>query len=39
VCGSGAVVSAWSLLIRSHSVPAVRQKFHLSSCADFRDQL
>ena len=23
----------------SHSVPAVRQKFHLPSCADFRDQL
>jgi hypothetical protein len=28
-----------SLLIRGHSVPAIRQKLHLSSCADFRDRL
>jgi transposase len=38
-CDSGAVVSARSLLIRAHSVPAVRQKLHLSSCAEFRDRL
>jgi L-lactate dehydrogenase (cytochrome) len=27
------------LLIRGHSVPAVRQKLHLSSCPDFRGRL
>jgi hypothetical protein len=39
VYGSGAVVWSWSLLIRGHSVPVVRRKLHLSSCADFRDRL
>jgi hypothetical protein len=39
VCGSGAVVCSLFLLIRRHSVPAVRQKLHLSSCADFRSRL
>ena len=37
--GSGAVVCSLPLLIAGHSVPAVRQKLHLPSCAEFRDQL
>ena len=36
MCGSGAVVSTCSLLIRGPILPAVRQKFHLSSCAEIR---
>ena len=40
MCGSGVVVSSWFLLIRGHSsVPAIRQKLHLSACADFRGRL
>src|SRR5580693_8284805 len=39
VCGSGGVVCSWFLLIRGNSVPVVRQKLHLSSCADCRDRL
>ena len=37
--GFGAVVCSWSLLIRRPCVPAVRQKLHLSPCADFRGRL
>jgi hypothetical protein len=39
VCGSGVLVSSSSLLIRGTILPAVRQKLHLSPCADFRSQL
>jgi signal transduction histidine kinase len=38
VCGSGAVVCSWSLLFAA-IIAVVRQKFHLSSCADFRGRL
>ncbi|WP_409977867.1 GlyGly-CTERM sorting domain-containing protein [Bradyrhizobium sp. SZCCHNS2005] len=36
--GSGGGVSSWSLLFAA-IIAVVRQKFHLSSCPDFRDQL
>jgi hypothetical protein len=36
---SPAVVASWSLLIRGHSVPAVRQKLHLSPCSKSRSRL
>jgi hypothetical protein len=39
VCGSGEVVCSLSLLIRWAQRAAIRQKLHLSSCSDFRDQL
>jgi hypothetical protein len=39
VCGSDELVWSSFLVIRGHSVPVVRQKLHLSSCADFRDRL
>src|ERR1700737_1634007 len=38
VCGSGAVVCSWSLLFAA-IIAVVRQKLHLSSCADFRGRL
>src|SRR5215813_4608555 len=37
--GSGAVSCACSLLIRGPILPAVRQKLHLSPCADYRSPL
>src|SRR5215813_10191125 len=37
--GSGAVSCSCSLLIRGPIVPAVRQKLHLSPCADSRSRL
>jgi hypothetical protein len=38
VSDSGGLVCSWSLLCTA-IIAVVRQKFHLSSCADFRDQL
>jgi hypothetical protein len=38
VSGSGAVVCSWFLLFAA-IIAAFRQKFHLSSCPDFRDRL
>src|SRR5499427_2826878 len=37
--GSGAVSCSCSLLIRGPNLPAVRQKLHLSPCADSRSRL
>src|SRR5262249_38572612 len=37
--GSGAVSCSCSLLIRGPILPAVRQKLHLSPCADSRSRL
>src|SRR6516165_1356198 len=37
--GSGAVFCSCSLLIRGPILPAVRQKLHLSPCADSRSRL
>src|SRR5215831_370152 len=37
--GSGAVSCSCSLLIRGLVLPAVRQKLHLSPCADSRSRL
>src|SRR5262249_41491251 len=37
--GSGAVSCSCSLLIRGLILPAVRQKLHLSPCADSRSRL
>src|SRR6516164_11051916 len=37
--GSGAVFCSCSLLIRGPILPAVRQKLHLSPCADTRSRL
>ena len=39
MCGSGAVSCSCSLLIRGPILPAVRQKLHLSPCADSRNRL
>src|SRR5262249_1370189 len=39
MCGSGAVSCSCSLLIRGPILPAVRQKLHLSPCADSRSRL
>src|SRR5882724_2626528 len=39
VCGSGVRVCSCSLLIHGLIAPAVRQKLHLASCADFRSRL
>jgi transposase len=38
VSGSGGVVCSWFLLCTA-IIAVVRQKFHLSSCSDFRDRL
>src|SRR6516162_1713330 len=38
VSGSGGVVCSWFLLFTA-TIAVVRQKFHLSSCADFRGRL
>jgi hypothetical protein len=38
VSGSGGVVCSWFLLFTA-IIAVVRQKFHLSSCSDFRDRL
>jgi len=38
-CVSGVLVCSSSLLIRGPILPAVRQKLHLSPCADFRSRL
>jgi hypothetical protein len=38
VSGSAGVVYSWSLLFTA-IIAVFRQKFHLSSCADFRDRL
>jgi hypothetical protein len=38
VSGSGGIVCSWFLLCTA-IIAVVRQKFHLSSCSDFRDQL
>jgi hypothetical protein len=38
VSGSGGVVCSWFLLFTAF-IAVVRQKFHLSSCADFRGRL
>src|SRR6516164_10535321 len=37
--GSGAVSCSYSLLIRGPILPAVRQKLHLSPCADSQSRL
>src|ERR1700716_3529650 len=39
VCGSGVLVCSLVLLIRGPILPAVRQKLHLSPCADSRTRL